>query len=44
MTCSSYMDHLDFGVISCRELIPDLWTMADNLDDALGELSAAARD
>jgi len=41
MTCTSYMDWLDFGLISCRELIPDLWTMNDNLHDALAELSDA---
>jgi len=44
MTCSSYMDNLDFGLISCRELIPDLCAMTDNLHDALGELSVAAKD
>jgi hypothetical protein len=42
MTCCSYIDSLDFGLISCRELIPDLWDMVDNLHDALAELSAAA--
>jgi WS/DGAT/MGAT family acyltransferase len=42
ITCTSYMDSLDFGLISCRELIPDLWALTDYLADALGELSAAA--
>jgi WS/DGAT/MGAT family acyltransferase len=42
MTCVSYMEHLDFGLISCREMIPDLWQMTDNLHDALAELSEAA--
>jgi WS/DGAT/MGAT family acyltransferase len=38
ITCTSYMDNLDFGLISCRELVPDLWQMTDNLHDALAEL------
>ena len=29
---------------ACLPSSPGLWTMADDLDDALGELSAAARD
>ena len=40
ITCTSYMDNLDFGLISCRELVPDLWQMTDTLHDALAELSA----
>jgi hypothetical protein len=39
ITCTSYMDNLDFGLISCRELVPDLWHMTDTLHDALAELS-----
>lgn len=42
ITCCSYMDSLDFGLISCRELIPDLWQLNDSLRDALDELSRAA--
>jgi diacylglycerol O-acyltransferase len=42
MTVSSYLDGLDFGLIACRELIPDLWVLNDALGDALAELSAAA--
>jgi diacylglycerol O-acyltransferase len=43
ITCVSYQDSLDFGLISCRELIPDLWTLTDHLGDALSELSAAVQ-
>ena len=43
MTCVSYTEHLDFGLISCREMIPDLWQMTDNLHDAMAELLAAVR-
>ena len=25
----SYLDTLDFGLVSCRELVPDLWDLAD---------------
>ena len=25
ITVQSYRDHLDFGLIACRELVPDLW-------------------
>jgi WS/DGAT/MGAT family acyltransferase len=42
ITCMSYMDGLHFGLISCRELVPDLWQMTDSLHDALAELSGRA--
>ncbi len=29
ITVHSYLDRLDFGLISCRELVPDLWDLAD---------------
>ena len=29
ITVHSYLDRLDFGLIACRELVPDLWDMAD---------------
>jgi diacylglycerol O-acyltransferase len=41
MTVQSYLDNLDFGLISCRELVPDLWDLCDLLPDALAELEAA---
>ena len=41
MTCSSYLEQMDFGFISCREQIPDLWDMTDHLHDALAELTSA---
>jgi WS/DGAT/MGAT family acyltransferase len=42
ITVQSYLDTLDFGLIACRELVPDLWTMLDAiLDDlrALGKVT-----
>jgi WS/DGAT/MGAT family acyltransferase len=38
MTVQSYMDNLDFGFVSCREMVPDLWEMSAYLDDALAQL------
>jgi WS/DGAT/MGAT family acyltransferase len=29
MTVHSYVDLLDFGLVSCRELVPDLWHLVD---------------
>src|SRR4051794_23599948 len=42
MTVQSYNGNLDFGFISCRELVPDLWTMVDYLQESMTELLAAA--
>jgi WS/DGAT/MGAT family acyltransferase len=42
ITVLSYMHQLDFGVVTCRELIPDAWTIADGLGDALAELHKRA--
>ncbi|MDH3704602.1 MAG: wax ester/triacylglycerol synthase family O-acyltransferase [Acidimicrobiia bacterium] len=30
ITVQSYVDSLDFGLVSCRELVPDLWALADH--------------
>ncbi len=29
ITVHSYLDRLDFGLVACRELVPDLWDMVD---------------
>jgi len=29
ITVHSYLDELEFGLIACRELVPDLWHMID---------------
>ncbi|MEY2401669.1 MAG: diacylglycerol O-acyltransferase / wax synthase, partial [Ilumatobacteraceae bacterium] len=42
MTVQSYNGNLDFGFISCRELVPDLWRLTDLLQDAMKELLTAA--
>ncbi len=42
MTVVSYMNQLDFGVVTCRELLPDAWAITDGLGDALDELRKRA--
>ncbi len=41
ITVQSYMNNLDFGLISCRELVPDVWRLMDHLGEALEELKQA---
>jgi len=38
VTVQSYMDTLDFGVVSCRELVPDVWHMLDLMVEELEQL------
>jgi WS/DGAT/MGAT family acyltransferase len=33
-------DAIDFGLVACRELMPDLWDLADAIPEALRELGA----
>jgi hypothetical protein len=46
VTVLSYLDEIGFGFVACRELVPDLWDMADGVGAALDELTLAieARD
>ncbi|MGZ4715097.1 MAG: WS/DGAT/MGAT family O-acyltransferase [Acidimicrobiales bacterium] len=41
ITVQSYLDTLDFGLVSCRELVPDLWDMLDAIVDDLHALAGA---
>jgi len=41
ITVQSYVDALDFGLVSCRELVPDLWDLADMLVDEISILANA---
>lgn len=43
VTVLSYMDEIGFGFVACRELIPDLWDLADGVVAALGQLTSAAQ-
>ena len=38
MTVQSYLDNLDFGLIACRKLVPDLWDLCGHLQPSLDEL------
>ena len=38
VTVISYLDHLDFGLIACRELVPDLQDLESAFDESLAEL------
>jgi WS/DGAT/MGAT family acyltransferase len=42
VTVLSYMDNVDFGFLAGAELVPDVWDLADHIDDAMAELLAAA--
>jgi diacylglycerol O-acyltransferase / wax synthase len=44
ITVQSYRGQLDFGVITCRELISDPWIITAHINDALAELVAAAKE
>jgi len=41
VTVQSYLDTLDFGLVSARELVPDLWDMLDAIVDDLAALGKA---
>ena len=41
ITVQSYLDTLDFGLVACRELVPDLWDMVDAMVDDLHALAKA---
>jgi diacylglycerol O-acyltransferase len=41
ITVQSYLDTLDFGLVSCRELVPDLWDMLDAIINDLVALGKA---
>lgn len=43
ITVVSREGHIDVGLIACRELLPDVWDLADAVTDAFDELLAAAR-
>ena len=43
ITVQSYLDTLDFGLVACRELVPDLWDLLDAILDDLAELGQGHR-
>jgi len=40
VTCMSYDGRLDFGVVACPALVPDVWNVMDHLREAMDELLA----
>jgi hypothetical protein len=42
LTVMSYLDHVDFGFLVCRELVNDVDDLAAAVPDALGKLVKAA--
>jgi diacylglycerol O-acyltransferase / wax synthase len=42
LTVLSHMDSVGFGFIACRELVPDVWDLANDVPAALADLVAAA--
>jgi hypothetical protein len=42
LTVLSNMDRIGFGFIACRELMPELWDLAEAVPSALAELVEAA--
>lgn len=42
LTILSNMGHVDFGVVACKELVPDVWDIADGFGDAVLELKKLA--
>lgn len=43
ITVQSYDGSLDFGMVACRELLPDVWDLIEHLREALAELREAAK-
>jgi hypothetical protein len=41
MTVMSYLDQLDFGLQACPDVLPDVWSLAEGLQQSLDELVEA---
>jgi len=41
VTVQSYRDWLDFGLVGCRELVPDIWDLLDDIVNDIVTLGAA---
>jgi diacylglycerol O-acyltransferase len=44
ITVLSYMDNVDIGFMACRELVPDVWSLVDHVQEAMHELLDAVAD
>ena len=38
ITCLSYADHLEFGLVGCRRTVPKLQRLLDYLEESLQEV------
>ena len=43
ITVQSYNGSMDFGMVACRELMPDVWDLMDYLRETLDELKEAVK-
>ncbi|MFL5846194.1 MAG: WS/DGAT/MGAT family O-acyltransferase [Solirubrobacteraceae bacterium] len=41
ITCLSYLDHVDFGIVCCRDMVDDAWTLIAALEAELAVLDRA---
>jgi diacylglycerol O-acyltransferase len=44
ITVLSNRDSIDIGVIACRETVPDVWDIAEGIDEAIARLKAVAQE
>jgi WS/DGAT/MGAT family acyltransferase len=44
ITVFSYNGSVDVGIVACRDMVPDVWSIVDHLHEALEELKALAMD
>lgn len=44
VTVLSYLDSIDVGLMACREMVPELWHLADAFPGALADLVKAAEE
>ena len=42
VTVTSYLGEMEFGLHACREAVPDVWSLADAVEDAAAELISLA--
>ena len=43
ITVLSNMGNVDFGIIACRDTVPEVWRIGDGLAEGVGLLLKAAR-
>ena len=43
ITVWSYVDQFNMSLLACRDLVPDLWDLLDDIRESLGELKTLAQ-